>query len=604
MNCNTTHYRANSSSVPGDPTNSGTPPYHYAWSHGDTTATVSGLSSATYYVSITTGNNCHKTDTIVVTQPTAVNVSVTPVNASCSLLNGSLTAHPAGGTGAFTYHWNTGDSTAAVLSLGNGNYSLTVHDANNCSVTTAASVAGSTAVSETHSASPASCFGLSDGTASVNITSGTLPYSYAWNRGDTTALITGLSSATYYVTITNAGNCHKLDTVFVDQPTAINISVTPTNAACGQANGMAVANANGGTAGYLYDWGSNGTGDTISSLLAGTYHVTVTDANLCTASALTNISSSGSFTETHTSSPVLCAGDANGSAMLNITGGTAPITIHWNTGDSTTSLGNLAASTYQVTITDGNNCQKIDTVVVNQPVQLTASTSATADSCFGDFTGTATVTQLGGTTPYSNIHWSTGGNTNTITGLASSSYTVTITDANNCSASASASVTEPAQLAIATTIIDPSGGNNGSAQVSHVTGGSTPYTYKWNTGDSTAGIYNLPAGIYTVTTTDANGCSVSTSVTVGLVTGVADPGEKLLFNLAPNPATNQITVTLDKTVTGSIISLKDIVGHTILSKPIESLSTTLDVSQYGSGVYFVEVKQNGVQAVKQVVIGK
>ena len=450
------------------------------------------------------------------------------------------------------------------------------------------------------------CFG-GTGSATVSVSGGTPAYTYLWSNNATTATISNVAAGTYTVTSTDAHGCSSSASEIISQPaSALNVSTTPVNAGCGQSNGSVTASATGGTSGYSYSWNNTGTGPAINNLSAGSYVVTVTDANNCTSSASANVSNPTSFIETHTSTGLLCNGNTNGSASVNVTGGAPPFTYHWNTGASSASLSNLPGGVYSVTITDANNCQKIDTVVVNQPPLLYGSIIATNDSCFGNTDGTASINPGGGTPPYNGLLWNTGATTSTITGLATGNYSVTITDANNCTVTENVAVTEPAQLAVTTDSVDATGGqSNGSAMISNTTGGTSPYTYLWSTGATTSTITGVPGGNYTVTITDAYGCTLLSSVTVvSTITGVPNVGAGISFTLSPNPASDQLTVTLDKTSAEMSVSMKNVLGQTLVNKAITDQNTTLNISLYANGVYFVEVKQGDKQAVKQFIISK
>ncbi|URC11785.1 T9SS type A sorting domain-containing protein [Flavobacterium sp. B183] len=503
----------------------GVPGYTYSWSNGATTQTITGLTAGTYSVTITDANACTKIVTgIVVGQPAAaLDGTATTTAVSCfGGTNGTATVTPSGGTPSYTYSWSPSGGTAATATgLAAGTYSVTITDANACTKIVTGIVVGqpSNALDGTTTTTAASCFGGSNGTATVTATGGTPAYTYSWSpTGGTAATASGLTAGNYSVTITDATGCTKTITgIVVGQPaTALDGTPSTTAVSCfGGANGTATITASGGTAGYTYLWSTGATTASITGLIAGTYSVTITDANAC-AKTISNIvvgQPVAALDGTITTTAVSCFGGANGTATVTPNGGTAGYTYAWSNGSTTQSINGLIAGTYSLTITDANSCSKtINNIVVGQPAAaLDGTATTTAVSCFGGTNGTATVTPTGGTPGYT-YSWSpTGGTAATATGLAAGTYSVTITDANACSKTISNIVVGQPAAALdgtaTTTAVSCFGGANGTATVT-ATGGTAGYTYSWApTGGTAATATGLPAGTYSVTITDANGCS-------------------------------------------------------------------------------------------------
>ncbi len=220
-----------------------------------------------------------------------------------------------------------------------------------------------------------------------------------------------------------------------------------------------------------------------------------------------------------------CNGAANGTITVTSSPGTTlSIRNASNVEVSTSAVTTgLPAGTYIVIASAtgdaplNNICTKTTTVTILEPAALTVSTTGTDVLCHGSSTGTATASASGGTAPYS-YSWNTVPvqNTITATGLAAGTYTVTVTDANGCTSTQTHTVVEPAasiSLATAVTNVSCFGGSNGTASVSPA-GGTPGYTYLWSNGATTASISGLAEGIYSVTVTDANGCTNNTSVTI------------------------------------------------------------------------------------------
>jgi hypothetical protein len=362
-----------------------------------------------------------------------------------------------------------------------------------------------------------SCNGGTDGSATVTATGGTSPYTYAWSNATTTANVTNLAAGTYTVTVSDANNCTATSSLSITEPTTLLSSVAiDSNVSCnGLSNGGLTASANGGTSPYTFAWSNSATTASITGLTAGTYSVTVSDANGCTSTA------NGTITEptalavaSATNTNVTCNGGADGSATVTATGGTSPYTYAWSNTGTTASITGLTAGTYTATVTDANGCTTTTTATVTEPTALTATSSNTNVSCNGGADGSATVSATGGTSPYT-YAWSNAGTTASITGLTAGTYTATVTDANGCTTTTTATVTEPIALSAtaSNTNVSCNGGADGSATVT-ATGGTSPYTYAWSNAGTTASITGLTAGTYTATVTDANGCTTTTTATV------------------------------------------------------------------------------------------
>ncbi|WP_306565492.1 T9SS type A sorting domain-containing protein [Flavobacterium lindanitolerans] len=505
----------------------GTPPYTYSWApSGGTAATATGLAVGTYTVTVTDSNNCQVTRTFTINQPTALSAATGggKTDVSCNGgANGTATVAPTGGTPPYTYSWAPSGGTAATATgLAVGTYTVTVTDSNNCQVTRTFTINQPTALSAATGGgkTDVSCNGGSNGTATVAPTGGTPPYTYSWApSGGTAATATGLAAGTYTVTVTDANNCQATRSFTINEPTALTATTSQNNTSCnGGANGTASVTVSGGTPGYTYSWSpSGGTAATASGLAAGTYTVTITDANNCQITRNFTITEPAILSATTSQINVSCNGGTNGSATVTVTGGTGAYSYAWApSGGTAATASGLAAGIYTVTAIDANNCQITNTVTITEPAVLSATTAQTNVLCNGGATGSATVTIAGGTGPYTYSWAPSGGTAATASGLATGIYTVTVTDANNCQLTRTFTITEPAVLSATTsqTNLSCNGGTNGIAGVT-VTGGTAPYTYSWApSGGTGATATGLAAGTYTVTITDANACQITRSFTI------------------------------------------------------------------------------------------
>jgi hypothetical protein len=494
----------------------GTSGYTYLWSNGGTTATITGLAAGTYTVTVTDAVGCTQTGSVTVTGPVAIVITPAVTGVSCNGgNNGEISLSVTGGTPAYTYLWSNGATTSFISGLTAGTYTVTVTDEPGCTQTATITVTEPTVISLTLSSVSPSCNAGSNGSASVTATGGTPGYTYLWSNGASSATATGLTAGTYTVTVTDANGCTKSATVVLSEPTAITLTTTVTAVSCnGGNNGTASVTATGGTPGYTYLWSTGATTAGITGLVAGSYTVTVTDANGCVNSATITVGQPTVIILTLNSTPASCNGGTNGTVSVNATGGTPGYTYLWSNGATTATVSGLAAGTYSVTVTDANGCIKTGSATVSQPSAISLTTITSNVSCNGGNNGTASVTASGGTPGYTYL-WSNGATTANVSGLAAGTYTVTVTDAGGCTQNTSVTITQPAAITVAMsfTPVNCNGGNNGTATATP-SGGTPNYTFLWSNGATTSVVNNLVAGTYSVTVTDASGCTRTGSVTI------------------------------------------------------------------------------------------
>ncbi|HKX85339.1 MAG TPA: hypothetical protein VJL37_01615, partial [Flavobacterium sp.] len=316
-----------------------------------------------------------------------------------------------------------------------------------------------------------------------------------------------------------------------------------TNVTCnGGNNGSASITPSGGIAPYTYSWSpSGGTGSTASGLTANSYTVTVTDNIGCTATRNFTITQPPALSITAASQTnVACFGGNTGAASVNTaTGGTPGYTYNWTpgnpTGDGTTSVTGLTAGTWTCTVTDANGCTAVRNFTVTQPpAAVSGTTVVTNVACFGGNTGAINLTPTGGVGPYT-FNWGGGITTEDRTALTAGTYSVTITDANGCTGTVSGiTVTQPAAAVSGTTVVTNVacfGGNTGAINLTP-TGGVGPYTFNWGGGITTEDRTSLTAGTYSVTITDANGCTGTVSGITVTQPAAAVSGTTVVTNVA------------------------------------------------------------------------
>ncbi len=369
----------------------------------------------------------------------SISMSTTP---ACSL-DGSVTATVTGGTPPYIYSWYSANNslpqtTNALIGLGGGSYYLTVQDQNQNYAYTQAIVASAFNFSAV--GTPELC-GNGTGTATATVLSGVGPFTYLWNTGATTPVITGLSQGEYDITITDAAGCfassvhdslygNTFASVRDSSPITFGVATTPSTCTDGTAS---VINLTNGTAPYTYVWGTTPAQftPTATSVAGNSYGtVVVTDAMGCTYAQYFYVGQAPNGLSASTSSNAETCLQSNGSASVNIAGGAAPYTYHWSNGGTTPTITGLSYGYYNVTVTDNNNCPKYTGTSVNRTDPMTLSFNHTPPSCLNQ-NGSLSVVVTGGAPPYSYI-WGNGNTTSGIGNLSAGYYGVSITDANGC----------------------------------------------------------------------------------------------------------------------------------------------------------------------------
>ena len=446
-------------------------------------------------------------------------ISATPKRACFGQTNGSITTSIAGGTSPFSYTWNVGQTTSTLSNVGAGNYTVVAKDINNCADTLAVVVPVSADISLSLTPTQVLCNGGSNGVVAAVASGGSGTLTYLWSNAATTSSITGLPIGTYSVTVTDAVPCSVSGTITITQPAALSASGVETDKSCSDKNNGSIdVTVSGGKTPYTFNWSNSlGTAEDVIGLSAGSYAVTVTDANGCTTTLTKTIASPSALFAPATVTPVACFGQSTGTISISATGGNSGYTYLWADGSTGATRTNLPAGSYGLTMKDSKNCQKDTTIVVSQPAAaLSLSSTVTSVGCFGASTGAVDLSVTGGTSGYTYL-WSNAATTQDLTTLAAGSYTVTVTDSKGCISTLNNVVAQPQKLAVTGVITDVvctsnARASNGSIALT-VTGGTTAYTYSWtgtpaysSTGMNPSAV---PAGTYTVTVTDSKSCTAT-----------------------------------------------------------------------------------------------
>lgn len=577
----------------------GAAPYSYAWTGGGTTATVSGLSAGTYTCTITDANACTASRSITITQPTALTASASSVDTRCHDGNdGQASVTPIGGTAPYTFSWSNGAATQTTSGLQAGNYSVTITDNKGCTTTRQAIVSEPDAIQTALSATATNCFGSSNGEAHALISGGTPPYSLSWSNGSVAAAMANIPAGSYTLTVTDANGCTASGGVNVNTPSEILGTVSTTALRCaGDGSGEASVLASGGTGNLSYLWSNGSTTPSLAGLNAGNYSVIVTDANNCTRSFAVNVSEPPALNVSVQIMEADC-GQSNGSASASVAGGAGPYIYEWSTGASGQFTSGLAVGNYSVSITDAAGCEQTQQFIVNN-LNAPAVTAITHNpSCHAANTGTIDLRISAGSGSY-NLLWDNGLTSASLNNLPAGVYGYTVSDANGCTVLGSVTLSEPSPLSINAIVNAAAGSGNGSIDLT-VSGGVPGYNYQWSNGATTEDIFALLPYDYSVTVTDANGCTSSQLFTISTTTGIAVTQTENMHRVFPNPNNGYFRV---QAKGDALYQLIDLTGKLVRVIDLRGMTDSMiDVDQIHKGVYLLrEIHETGIRTERIIV---
>ena len=553
--------------------NGGTGGYTYAWSTTDgsglaeTEADQTGLGEGTYNVIVTDENGCTATAEVTLEAPTAIAIELTKVDPTCNAENGtsdgSIQITVTGGSESYTYAWSSIGGTGLVedadhqSGLGTGTYTVVVTDTNGCSETDEITLDGPDAIVVDASVVVPSCFGVQDGSITLNSVTGGVgseidDYTYNWNTVGGSGLNTTDSSqdnlgiGTYMVTITDANGCEGYFEYELTGPEEIVLNIDlqqdpschPEN---GDADGEITVSASGGSGDFTFAW-STDSGSTLvdgntnqTGLLGGTYTIVVTDSNGCSTEEQIELNTPGEIDLENTVVAPTCAG-TNGSIWIAISpeGDDDVYTYDWSTADGsgleagTKHQESLSPGTYNLVVTNQNGCTVSGEFVVPDVSEIEATAEVTKDIlCHGDETADIKVDASGGTggLEYSIDDGATWQNSKNFHNLPAGDYTIIVQDNNGCQTEVDITVDEPAALTAGTCteVQDLCNVNEGEIKI-EAFGGVAPYTVTWTSSndgtlDQASGEIATDGGSFTFTSaqggksysfvvTDANGCQI------------------------------------------------------------------------------------------------
>jgi outer membrane protein OmpA-like peptidoglycan-associated protein len=527
--------------------NGGIPPYQYKWNNGATTQDLTNIGAGEYSVSIKDANGCiGKSITASIKEPAELVAEVGEVKNVLHYgeTNGSINLSVSGGVSPYKFSWSNSAYTQNLTGVPSGNYSCLVTDANGCLKTVEQVITQPSSLEAiVELVKNIKCYGNNDGAVNIAVKGGTPPYSYSWNTGAKNEDLSEVPAGNYTVTISDAIGNKKVLTATVTQPSNFTLKIEKVkNLTCFESNnGAVITSVGGGTPPYKFDWSNGNKTNDLMNVPGGEYTVTASDANGCERNEKVVIKEPTDLVvKTASVKNLRCSGEKNGSIDIDVSGGVSPYSYSWSTGAKTQDILSVGAASYSIRVMDANGCVKTIAETVTEPEPLLVDVASLKNNnCAKDKNGAVNLTVTGGVAPYK-YAWNNGATSQNLQNLASGKYQVIVTDTNGCKSKADAEIEEPTLLVVTKDQIKNvkcSGDLTGEINIS-VAGGVQPYSYKWSNGATTQDLSGLKVGEYTVSVSDANGCSNNDiaitltepeKLTVGLdsVTNIACSGSRV-----------------------------------------------------------------------------
>jgi len=504
----------------------GIAPYSFAWTKNDNAFAaiedLTGLAAGTYHLTVTDALGTIEELEVGISEPDLLTANPGGSAVSCfGASDGSVTLLVDGGTAPYSYLWSNGSTTDALENMPAGIYSVTVTDSNGCTASGSYEVLQPALLTINLSASSTAC---SNSVVSF-VSGGTAPYTYSWSNGASTTGISSVPAGTYILTVTDAHGCSATASATVTANEAFNPSASVTDVLCygGATGSITVTNVNA-TAPFQYSIDGGLHFQTVASfngLAAGTYTITVKDANGCTGFVTKTVTQPAVLLLTTGAVQNACYGSSNGSISMSISGGAPAYSYSWSGPGGYTSSqlspSGLAAGIYTLTATDSRGCTAVKTVTVNSFNEIIVNSTVNNILCKGETNGSISVAVSGGSGNFAYL-WNTGASTTSLQNLGTGNYALTITDIQTgCTVQRSYSITQPASLlGLSTTKTNATGCATLGIITASGSGGTSPYQYRLNNGlyTSSNSFTGLYAGSYTVWVRDNNGCTRSAVVAI------------------------------------------------------------------------------------------
>ncbi len=502
----------------------GVTPYFYEWSNNFIGASHSNFAAGEYTVTVTDRKNCVYIETVLIEEPDplSVEVEITPETAFESA-DAAINVIASGGNPDYTYNWSNQQSGATIQNLIPSTYTLTVTDANECTLVETITIdaiacSGIELLIET---TDVNCNGDSNGSAELAVffvdESAGDDYTILWSNGSSDVNIDNLSAGNYSVEAFYGGGCSEIAEVTIEEPDEILVNTTLSNESFVNGNdGSIELNIEGGSGDYSYEWSNEADQAAINGLAPATYTVTITDTNGCSTIEMITIEAydCGNFGLDNLVINTTCYGELNGGATVGANEGTEPYAFEWSNESTTNSIENVAAGDYTLTVTDASGCADIMEITIPNFEEITLTVEVTAETEEETNDGTIIPTASpDGNYTYTLLN-ETGETIVDFENLEPGIYSVTAIDnENGCTVTEENIVVDSAfnpcsSFSLNSQQIEVAcfGENTGSIELI-LEGGEMPYTILWDNDATTSMIENLGSGIYEVTISDAIGCS-------------------------------------------------------------------------------------------------
>jgi len=568
-------------------------------SHGDIL-----FEGDTYIVVATPEIGCEKSiKGIVECQGTSCNLLVESGLSypSCfGALDGSIDLDIQNGLGPYSYSWaHTEDDVSQFESLGSGEYHVTITDALGCITSSSINIEEPNPIVSLVNSTDQIMANMDDGTASIDISGGTLPYSIDWSNGDSGQAINNLPPGDYSVTITDYNGCAAShDFIVSELDCAFSVDVELIHVTCfGDIDGSITLSSTSDI--ESVEWDNNDSGQSITNLGQGVFTATISLSDGCQKIESFIIDEPEDITFESDISDVKCFGESNGSISPIVSGGNGDFTYSWEDGSSELIRSELQEGDFILLVTDHLGCQSEHQFTVDQPDLLEVASSMVSDlSCADSQDGQICVFVEGGTQPYQ-FEWEDLENgMSKMTDLIAGTYNLVVTDLNQCTLSSEQTISAPPQLEVALEDISITDGNDGHIKID-VSGGVEPYDITWYLNNEVVGagddISDLSEGIYTAVIIDANGCRIDSPDYLLSPTSVTELTPSI-YSIYPNPAKGDFTIEGD--------NLKGNVNVKVISVTGQNVSHLVNFEASGevilgynirllSGLYYLEIGETG-----------
>lgn len=543
----------------------GSPPYSFDWvnsqmvSYG-TTEDLDNIPASVYSVLITDFNNCSYQLSHEIFQPsTAIFVESQITDVKCFGENtGAVELNIQGGTSPFQISWSNGQNTTQINNLSSDTYTYTVIDANLCTFSNAVTVdQPSQSLSVDHLISDVLCHGDYTGSIALTPSGGTPPYSYSWANTSfqlsvVSSSINNFPAEDYIFQVTDSQGCLNSDTLSIDEPEPLTGNFSVTHILCkGDSTGVITTDIGGGHEPYSFIWTNGAVSSDLEFIPAGLYELLITDENNCTRTDQVIVEEPEmELTSSYQVENVTCYSGEDGSIQADILGGTTPYNYSWSNQDTTSSIDDLSMGAYGLSLTDGNNCLLIDTVIITEPSAIVLNEVIQPPSCYGFADGHIEIQPEGGTAPYQftwfDSNFALASQNEDLDSVDMDIYQLEILDSNMCFYEVFIEVTEPDSLSLDYIIsTSPCPGESTGVIELEASGGNPEYFYSWSNGADTEILENIASGTYSVEVFDTKGCIDSLTIDIPFV----DPIE-ITFEKTNLTCIDQVDGTATANVTG------------------------------------------------------